>query len=67
MTDEHGTAIRVGARVQVHPAHTLFMRGLRWATVTKVGRKWVTVTNEGFTPATHRIDPLSLIVEDLTA
>jgi len=30
-------------RVQVHPAHDLWMRGMRYGTVTGVGKKYVSV------------------------
>lgn len=34
---------KVGDRVKVHPALDLWMRGVRYATVTKVGVKWITI------------------------
>jgi hypothetical protein len=32
-----------GARVELHPAADLWMRGCRFGTVTKVGLKWISV------------------------
>jgi hypothetical protein len=34
---------RAGDRVELHPGCDLWMRGARFGTVTKVGRKFVTV------------------------
>ena len=36
----------VGCRAKVHPATDLFMRGVRYVTVQKIGRKWVHVTGD---------------------
>lgn len=33
--------VKVGMRFRLHPGTDLFMMGFRYATVTKVGRKWV--------------------------
>lgn len=33
----------VGTAVKIHPGHDAFMQGFRYGTITKVGRKWVTV------------------------
>lgn len=33
----------VGDRVKIAPHTDLWMRGVRYATITKVGRKWLTV------------------------
>lgn len=33
----------VGARVQLHPATDLWMRGARFGEIVKVGRKWLHV------------------------
>lgn len=40
---------KVGDRARVHPASTFFPRGFHWVTVVKVGRKWLTVTEHGWT------------------
>lgn len=37
---------KVGLRVALHPATSLWMRGVRWATVAKVGRKLVTIRGD---------------------
>ncbi len=37
------TLWKVGERVQAHPATDVWMRGARFGTVRKVGRKWVHV------------------------
>ena len=33
----------IGDRVELHPAHDLWMRGARFGTVEKLGTKWVHV------------------------
>lgn len=38
-----GNGIKVGDRVELHPANDLWMRGARFGTVLKVGRVNVTV------------------------
>lgn len=38
--------VTVGMRVAIHPATNLWMRGVRFATVVKVGRKLVTVEDD---------------------
>lgn len=40
-----------GDRIRVHPASDWFMRGVKYATVAIVGRKWIHVTSD----AGHRI------------
>ena len=40
--------ITTGARIKVHPANDLFMRGVRYGTVTKVGRKYAHIYSETF-------------------
>jgi hypothetical protein len=37
------TDFKVNDRVELHPATDLWMRGARFGTVTKVGRKWLHV------------------------
>ena len=39
--------VSIGARIEVHPAN-LFMRGIRYGTVTKVGRKYAHIYSETF-------------------
>jgi hypothetical protein len=34
---------KVGDRVELHPATDMWMRGARFGTVTKVGRRWLHV------------------------
>ena len=36
-------SLRIGDRIAIHPATDLFMRGVRYATVIAVGRKWIRV------------------------
>lgn len=36
----------VGDSVKIHPASDLFMRGVRYATVEKVGRKYIHIFHE---------------------
>ena len=43
MTTFEMQGLAVGDRVKIHPATDLFMRGERYATIEKVGRKWVHV------------------------
>jgi hypothetical protein len=38
--------VKVGMRVKLHPAAGLWMRGVKYATVSKVGRKWVTIVDD---------------------
>ena len=38
-----GSALTVGARVELHPACNLWMQGARYGTITKVGRKRIAV------------------------
>ena len=48
------TDFTVGQRVALHPGLTLWARGVRYATVTSVGRKWVHVlTDHGQTTYFH--------------
>jgi hypothetical protein len=35
--------VKLGQTVRVDAATDLWMRGVRWAHVVKVGRKWVTI------------------------
>lgn len=41
-----GCPVIVGWRYAVHPAHDLFMAGVRYVTVESVGRKWIHVTDD---------------------
>lgn len=47
----------VGRTAHLHPASDWFMRGVKTATVTKLGRKWVhfRVSTPGLVSATFRI------------
>ena len=38
--------VKVGMRVRLHPAAGLWMRGVKYATVSKIGRKWVTIVDD---------------------
>ena len=38
--------VKVGMRVQLHPAAGLWMRGVKYATVSKIGWKWVYITDD---------------------
>lgn len=38
-----GSALTVGARIELHPACNLWMRGARYGTITKIGRKRIAV------------------------
>lgn len=40
------TDLCVGERVKVHPAADLFMRGVVYVTVVKLGRKWAFVQDD---------------------
>jgi hypothetical protein len=44
---------KVGDRVEIHPATDLWMRGARFGTVTKIGRKYVHVKLDNTGAVTH--------------
>lgn len=39
--------LRAGMRIQIHPGADLWMRGVKYGTITKVGRKFVEVSSNG--------------------
>lgn len=45
-----------GDVVAIHPATDLWMRGVRFAVVVKVGRKWLTV-HDAMSNTVHRVHP----------
>ncbi len=55
--------LAVGATVQVHPAHDLFMRGVRWVTVEKIGRKWLRVRSH-IANTTHKLTLRNILDEE---
>lgn len=54
--------VRVGERVRIHPADDLFMRGVVYATVVSLGRKWVYVKNNA--NVVFRIRPCNVLPLD---
>jgi hypothetical protein len=54
---------RVDQRVQLHPATDLWMRGARYGTVRKVGRKLVHVHVDALNRVL-RFDPRNLLTTD---
>ncbi len=48
-------AFRVGQRIQLHPATDQWMQGQRYAEVTKVGRKVITIKTDA--GRTYRVPP----------
>lgn len=46
--------IAEGRRIMIHPASDYFMRGIRYADIVKIGRKWITLHSE-FHGLTFRI------------
>lgn len=40
--------------VRVHPATDLFMKGVTYATIVKIGRKWITLHHD-LSDTTHRV------------
>ncbi len=46
--------LKEGDEVRIHPASDLFMRGVVYATITKVGRKWVTLRHHR-SKTTHKV------------
>jgi hypothetical protein len=57
--------IREGDRCELHPATDYWMRGARFGTVTKVGRKWVSVRldRDGLTTRRFLADQILAIWE----
>jgi hypothetical protein len=45
--------VTLGMRVAIHPATSLWMRGVRFADVVKIGRKTVTVEAAGLKVRVH--------------
>lgn len=45
---------RKGQYVRIHPATDLFMKGVAYATIVKIGRKWVTLYHD-LSGTTHRV------------
>lgn len=54
---------KVGDRVRIHPATDWSARGVAWATVVKVGRKYLTVRTELFSK-TFYIHPRNILEID---
>lgn len=52
----------VGDRVAVHPATDLFMRGMRYGEVRKVGRKWIHVRFDVWPHGDVKVSPENLEV-----
>jgi hypothetical protein len=52
----------IGDRVEVHPASDLFMRGMRYGEVRKVGRKWIHVRFDRWPHADVKVLPELLTV-----
>lgn len=62
--DNTAADFKVGQRIQVHPAHDLFMRGARYGNVIGFTRDWVRVQLD-MLPKPVRIAPRYLLdVED---
>jgi hypothetical protein len=53
------TDIQPGTRVRIHPASDWFMRGIRYADVLKVGKKYIHL-HDTFTGTTFRMRPENL-------
>lgn len=49
-----GKEVREGHEVRLHPATDLFMRGVRYATVKTIGRKWIHLYHHG-SKTTHKV------------
>lgn len=48
------TTLRKGVTVSLHPATELWMRGVQYATVTTLGRKWIHLRHHG-SGTTHKV------------
>lgn len=53
--------LTVGDRIELHPATDLWMRGARYGTVVKVGRKWVHVKLDALCSAPLRFHPANVV------
>lgn len=55
----------VGERVKIHPATDLFMMGVTYATVVKVGRKYVHVKADDYRGGrVYKLTPLNILPLD---
>lgn len=61
MTDYQGRLIRIGDRIELHPACDLWMRGARFGTVTNVTRLYVAVQLDALVKA-RNVAPSNLRV-----
>jgi hypothetical protein len=52
----------VGDRVATHPASDLFMRGMRFGTIAKIGTKWIHVDYDTWPHDSVKVAPKDLVV-----
>lgn len=45
---------RIGQQVRIHPATDLFMKGVTYATIVKLGRKWIHL-HHYWSDTTHKV------------
>ena len=54
--------VRVGDRVELHPATDMWMRGARTGEVVEIGKKRVRIRLDAIQNRTYRVDPALLRV-----
>jgi hypothetical protein len=55
----------IGERIKIHPATDLFMMGIRYATVAKIGRKYIHVKADDYLGGrTYKLIPANVLKLD---
>ena len=63
LTTEDGSVLAVGQYVAIHPAHDMWIRGVKYGVVVAVGRKYAKVAYDLPAPGVFLFHPHNLIVE----